>query len=82
MLGQAGWVIQDRRELNLHAGPGVAVREMPLASGHGQADYLLFADGQAVGVVEAKPAGTTLTGVEPQTKRYSEGAQQSQAFDL
>ena len=36
----------------------------------GRADYVLFVDRQAVGVIEAKPVGTTLTGVEPQTLRY------------
>ncbi len=36
----------------------------------GPADYVLFVDRQAVGVIEAKKAGTTLTGVEPQTRKY------------
>ncbi len=54
-LAAAGWVIQDRDELNLSAGQGVAVREFPMAPGHGFADYLLFVDRQAVGVLEAKP---------------------------
>lgn len=43
-LAEAGWVVQDRREMNLAAGRGVAVREYPLATGHGFADYLLFVD--------------------------------------
>jgi len=72
-LGQAGWLVQDHAQLNIHAGRGVAVREFPLAAGHGEADYLLYVDAQAVGVVEAKKAGDTLTGVEPQSARYSEG---------
>ncbi len=29
MPAQAGWIVQDRGRLNLHAGPGVAVREVP-----------------------------------------------------
>ena len=53
--------------------PGVAVREFPLKSGHGTADYLLYVDGKVVGVVEAKPAGFTLTGVEVQSEKYSTG---------
>lgn len=69
----SGWIVQDRGALNLYAGLGVAVREFPLAQGHGFADYLLFLDGKAVGVVEAKPEGHTLTGVEPQSQRYAEG---------
>ncbi len=79
-LERAGWVIQDRNQMNLAAGEGpvkgVAVREFNLASGHGFADYLLFVDGQAVGVFEAKPAGHTLSGVEPQALRYAEGLPQ------
>jgi type I restriction enzyme R subunit len=34
---------------------------------------MLYVDGKAVGVVEAKPVGATLTGVEPQAERYSRG---------
>lgn len=55
---EADWEVQDRDEVNLTAGPGVAIREFRLASGHGFADYLLFVDGKAVGVLEAKPEGT------------------------
>ena len=57
-LFAAGWVVQDRDEMNLSAGQGVAVREFKLTTGHGFADYLLFVDGKAVGVLEAKPEGT------------------------
>ena len=56
-LDAAGWVIQDRAETNLTAGLGVAVREFKMADGHGFADYMLFVEGKAVGVLEAKPAG-------------------------
>jgi len=72
-LTQSGWVVQDMAELNLTAGRGVAVREFPLAPGHGTADYLLFVDGKAVGVVEAKKVGFPLTGVEVQAEKYSDG---------
>ena len=73
MLDRSGWKVQDVSETNLHAGPGVAIREFPLRSGHGFADYLLYVDGRAVGVIEAKPEGDTLTGVEVQTGKYSTG---------
>jgi len=53
-LVAAGWVIQDAKAANLHAGRGVAVREAPLAKGHGFADYLLYVDQRACGAVEAK----------------------------
>ena len=73
LLEQAGWAVQDLAALNVHAARGVAVREFPLRSGHGTADYLLYVDGKAAGVVEAKPEGYTLTGVEAQSKKYGAG---------
>ena len=72
-LQQAGWVVQDPDSVNLYAGPGVAVREFSLKSGHGKADYLLYVDRKAAGVVEAKPEGATLTGVEVQSEKYGAG---------
>jgi type I site-specific restriction endonuclease len=72
-LTAAGWAVQDRQAMNLDAARGVAVREFPLKRGHGFADYLLYVDGEAVGVIEAKEVGTTLTGVEGQTEKYSAG---------
>jgi len=71
LLKLAGWQIQDVRDLNLGAAPGVAIREFPLSAG--AADYVLFVDRQAVGVVEAKPAGTTLSGVADQSGKYVVG---------
>jgi type I restriction enzyme R subunit len=70
-LSEAGWIVQDRAAANLSAGPGVAVREFPLKGG--PVDYLLYLDGAAAGAVEAKKEGWTLSGVEAQSKRYSEG---------
>ncbi len=72
-LMASGWVVQDREDMNLGAGRGVAVREFVLARGHGYADYLLFVDEKAVGVLEAKPEGHTLAGVEVQAKKYATG---------
>lgn len=69
MLEQSGWVVQDFDHVNLGAGQGIAIREFQ--TGTGPADYLLVVNRQAVGVIEAKSAGTTLTGVEEQTQRYS-----------
>ncbi len=71
-LHLAGWIVQDRKEMNLFAGPGVAIREVTIP-GAGEADYLLIADKRAVGIVEAKARGIPLTGVEPQTRIYAEG---------
>ena len=68
-LAAAGWQVQDLRQLNLGASRGVAVREYPTATG--PADYALFIDRQAVGVIEAKPDNTILTFAEEQTARYA-----------
>ena len=70
-LAQCGWIVQDAAEMNISAGLGVAIREFPLSTGF--ADYLLYVDGKAIGVIEAKPEGHTLTGVETQSAKYSEG---------
>jgi type I restriction enzyme, R subunit len=70
-LTACGWTIQDMSGLNRYASLGVAVREFPLDTG--EADYLLFVDGRAVGVVEAKPEGTTLSGVAEQAGSYVVG---------
>lgn len=49
-LAQAGWVVQDMKQLNLAAGAGVAVREYPTDTG--PADYALFGNCTAVGIIE------------------------------
>jgi type I restriction enzyme R subunit len=71
LLAASGWTVQDRAGMNLYAARGVAVCEFPLETGF--ADYLLFVDRKAVGVVEAKAEGTTLSGVADQAGRYSVG---------
>ena len=68
LLTAAGWVIQDRDAFNRNAAVGVAVREFQLPNG--AADYLLFVGGKACGLVEAKKAGVTLTGVAEQAAKY------------
>lgn len=73
LLTKAGWQVQDVAQVNLGASRGVAIREYPLTDG--AADYVLFVDRQAVGVIEAKKAGTTLSGIESQSKQYSLGIQ-------
>ena len=73
LLKEAGWIVQSRDGINLSAGRGIAIREFKLREGFGFADYLLFVDGEAIGVLEAKPQGHTLGGVEPQVQRYASG---------
>ncbi len=72
LLQVAGWQVVDLAQANIQAGRGVAIREFPLP-GHGFADYLLYVDGKAAGVIEAKKQGVTLTGVEIQAARYVAG---------
>ena len=68
LLALAGWVLQDMSEFNRNAATGVAVREFQLTSG--PCDYLLFVEGKAAGVIEAKKDGVTLSGVAEQSEKY------------
>jgi type I restriction enzyme, R subunit len=68
LLQAAGWVVQDMVDFNRNAAEGVAVREFSLTSG--ACDYLLFVAGKAAGVIEAKKAGVTLSGVAEQAAKY------------
>ncbi len=70
-LTQAGWSVQDYRQVNLNVSLGVAVREYLTDSV--PADYLLFIEGKPVGVIEAKKEGTILTVVHEQAIRYASG---------
>ena len=68
LLIAAEWQIQDPNEFNRNAALGVAVREFQLPTG--PCDYLLFVEGKAAGVIEAKKAGVTLSGVAEQSEDY------------
>ena len=68
LLSAAGWVIQDMKNFNRNASLGVAVREFQLPAG--PCDNLLFVDGKAAGVIEAKKSGITLSGVAEQSEKY------------
>jgi type I restriction enzyme R subunit len=68
LLTDSGWVIQNRDLFDRSAALGVAVREFRLPAG--PCDYLLFVDGKAAGVIEAKKAGMTLSGVDVQSTKY------------
>jgi len=71
MLEQAGWKVQPKKKIDFNAGPGIAVREYD--TDVGPADYVLFVDKQAVGVIEAKPEewGQKITTVEDQSQGYA-----------
>ncbi len=71
-LTACGWIIQDRSNLSLSAGQGVAVRYMTTQDGK-ETDYTLFVNGKPVGIIEAKraEAGEKLTTVEEQSRGYA-----------
>ena len=73
LLVAAGWHVCNVAQANIHAAVGVAIREFPLNNGFGFADYMLYVNGKACGVIEAKKQGATLTGVELQSSRYAKG---------
>lgn len=70
-LTASGWIVQTKDKINLSASRGVAICELSFATG--EPDYTLFVDGKALGIVEAKPAGVTLTSVEEQSAKYLAG---------
>lgn len=71
MLEQSGWKVQHKNKIDFGAGPGIAVREYQ--TDVGPADYVLFVDSRAVGVIEAKPEawGQKITTVEEQSGGYA-----------
>ena len=70
-LEQAGWRVQSMAKIDFGAGVGIAVREYP--TDVGPADYVLFIEGKAVGVIEAKRDewGHKITAVEDQSNAYA-----------
>ena len=71
MLKASGWAVQNKKKINFKEGIGQAVREYP--TDVGPADYVLFVEKKAVGVIEAKreEAGHKITDVENQTEGYA-----------
>lgn len=56
LLQQAGWHVCNVSDANIHAATGVAIREFPLNTGFGFADYLLYVNGKACGVIVKRAA--------------------------
>lgn len=71
LLTQAGWIIQTSKAIDLNANLGIAVREYQ--TDVGPADYVLFINKKAVGVIEAKSEdwGHRITTVEEQSSEYA-----------
>lgn len=72
-LMKSGWKVQHFRNANINSSKGVAVEFFHMGKGVGEADYVLFVDGKACGIIEAKKEGMTLIGKEPQSNRYAKG---------
>lgn len=68
-LEACGWAVQDKKKINLHEKLGVAVREFETNTG--PADYMLFIQGKACGIIEAKREGANLGHVAEQSARYA-----------
>jgi type I restriction enzyme R subunit len=70
-LNRCGWVIQGKNKINLKVSLGVAVREYQ--TDIGPADYVLFADGKPIDIIEAKRAeeAVHLTMHEDQSEGYA-----------
>lgn len=70
-LFRSGWLVQNKSQLNLSAGIGVAIREYK--TNIGPADYILFVNKRPVGVIEAKRAeeGVHLSIHEEQSEGYA-----------
>ena len=64
LLEKRGWHIQDYRQLDPAAGRGIALHGVRLVQR--RFDYLLLVDRQPVGVIRARPRGTTLPAVAEQ----------------
>jgi type I restriction enzyme R subunit len=67
----SGWIIQNKKQFNLNAATGVAIREYQTDAG--PADYILFVNTKPVGLIEAKreEEGVRLTIVEEQSTEYA-----------
>ncbi len=70
-LAASGWAVQDKSAVNFGEGEGQVIREYTTDTG--PADYVLFVDGQPIGIIEAKreEAAQNITVVEEQTSDYA-----------
>jgi type I restriction enzyme, R subunit len=74
-LRAAGWEVVSVERYGGFTATPVAVEEFPTPSG--PADYALFVDDHAVGVVEAKKVTLGPQGVLAQAERYARGIDQT-----
>ena len=71
MLQASGWVVQSKKQINLSAAQGTAIREYQTEVGHD--DYILFINKKPVGPIEAQleEEGVRLTMYEDQAEGYA-----------
>lgn len=71
MLIDAGWIVQSKKDVDLGVSKGVALREYQAETKF--ADYVLFVDGNPVGIIEAKreDEGCKINVSEAQTSEYA-----------
>lgn len=71
MLKNAGWIVQDKKNIDHSVGKGIAIREYQTEIG--PADYVLFVNRKPCGVIEAKKEeeGHRLSIHEEQSNNYA-----------
>ena len=71
LLKSSGWSVQHKTEIDLNRGHGQAIQEYQ--TNVGPADYVLFIDKKAVGIIEAKreSKAENITTAEKQTEAYA-----------
>ena len=69
MLTKSGWAVGAQNDADVSAYRGLAIRNFTSKQGHGFADHLLYVDGRATGVVEARKEGVAVTDVETQPEK-------------
>ena len=70
LLKQSGWTVQEFKYMNLSVAKGIAVKEYRTEVG--PADFVLFIDGDPIGIIEAKrkEEGSHLSAHEQQLELY------------
>ena len=68
-LESSGWRVSKDKDA-WRNGDAVAIEEWIFPNGI-RADYLLFVDGKAIAVVEAKPSKTMMGGIHHQADQYA-----------
>jgi type I restriction enzyme, R subunit len=86
-LREAGWETDTKnltykKGVRPQTGKNMAISEWLVDSGKGRADYVLFAGLIAIGIVEAKRKNTDVCGSIEQSKRYSEGFEKLEGFEM